>query len=379
MRWKFAKDAEFMNVLLMNSVAVDSWGGGEKWMLTTGNGLRERGYKIYFSGRKNSLFLERCAEWGFPTLPLSIKSDFSIKNILELADFYRKNNIDVALVNFNKDVRLAGLAAKISRRPLVVPMNGLPILHNNWRYRMTFKLLVDGIITNTHAIKNRYLSYGWLEEDFIRVIHNGIETDVAADFDNKKTRKKYNLPAQSPAIGIFGRLVKQKQHKLFLEVAKNVLKKSPDTIFLIVGEGPERDTIRQYASELGILDNVHMLGMQQDIYPLYACCDLILLTSDDEGIPNVIIEAMLMERPVISFNVGGMSEAIPTDNVGILIPPNDVGLMTQKTLELLTEPDRCASIGKAARKFIQENFSMEKMIDGTGQYIKDLQARKSGI
>ncbi len=367
-----------MNILFMNSISQDTWGGGEKWMLTAAVGLRERGHSIFFAGRKGSLFLQRCSEDNFPVLSLVIGSDFSPRVIGKLIGFIKKNGISAIVANFNKDVRLAGLAAKFAGNPILVARNGLPILHNNWRYRFTYKWLVNGIITNTQAIKHRYLKYGWLKDDFIRVIPNGISPFIPADIDVQALREQFRLPKQHPVIGIFGRLIKQKQHTIFLEVAKNILQEWPEAVFLIVGDGPLRDEIRQYAYELKILDNIYMLGRQKQVIGLYALCDIVLLTSEEEGLPNVVLESMLMGKPVVAFDVGGVGELIESEKTGIIVPPNDIYLMTQKTKELLLSPEMRTAIGHEAQLFVQRNFTLKKMIDQIESYLTALQAGKAG-
>jgi len=365
-----------MNILLMNSVQPDCWGGGEKWMLVLAEGLRRKGHAVFFCGQENSVFLQRCYEADFEIFPLKIKSDFSPVNILKLAHFYRKKQVQTVIANFNKDVRIAGLAGRIVKHPVVVARNGLAILPNTAVYRHTYPLLADGIITNSSEIKNKYLSYQWMNPDFIRVINNGIDTGLSLKRDASTIRKKYNLPANQPVIGIFGRLVPQKQHTLFLEVAKNLLEEWPEAIFLIVGDGPQKEDICKYALELGILDNIYMIGFQQEVAELFSLCDLVLLTSETEGLPNVVIEAMLLSRPVVAFDVGGVKELIRSDLTGRVVPPNDIYLMTQRAQELLMRPELRESIGQNSRKFIKENFSLEKMVDEVEIYLTALFGRK---
>lgn len=365
-----------MNIFFMNSVGINSWGGGEKWMLTTAIGLRDRGHRIYFCGQKGSLFLDKCLQSGFETFPLKIKSDISIPNIVRLAGFFRQHEVDAVIANFNKEVRLAGIAGYFGGKPVVVARNGLAILPNKAIYKYTYQLLADGMITNTGAIKNKYLGYGWLPEDFIRVIHNGIHMAGEAPLDGAALREKLNLPDQRPVLGIFGRLVPQKQHTVFLEVAARLLAEWPTAIFLIVGDGPLKDDICKYAAELGILDSVYLVGFRERVSDLYAYCDVVLLTSVVEGLPNVVIEAMLAGCPVVAFDVGGVPELICSEKTGRVVPPNDIVLMCEKTSDLLASPAERAAIGQAARKFIQDHFSLEKMVDEVELYLRELQDRK---
>ncbi|RMF61126.1 MAG: glycosyltransferase family 1 protein [Calditrichaeota bacterium] len=368
-----------MNILFLNSIGKDVWGGGEKWMLLVGEGLTGRGHKAYYSGREGSLFLRRCEATGFQTLPLTVGSDFSLPTIWKIASSIKEKSISAIIANFNKDVRLAGLAAKISGNPIVVARNGLPILYNNWRYRLTYRWLADGIITNTSAIREKYLSYGWIPEHFVKVIHNGIELQRPESVDKDTLRQEFHLPREErPTVGIFGRLVEQKQHLIFLEVAKNVLKEFPEAIFLVVGDGPLKNDIQEYARELEILDNVYLLGRQDRVLELYGLCDVVLLTSLDEGQPNVVLESMLMGTPVVAFDVGGVADIITSDQNGILVPPNDIYLMSQRVKELLFFPELREMLGVQAEKTIREEFPLQKMIEEVELYLQTLQQMKKG-
>lgn len=339
-------------------------------MLTIAQGLRHRGHQIYFSGRQNSLFLQRCTQADFISLPLKIKGDFGPLNILKLTAFFNQHDIDIVVVNFNKDVRLGGIARKLAGTPVLVARNGLPIIANNWRYRLTYHHLVDSIITNSSAIKKRYLSYGWLEEGFIKVIHNGIDVEQRIDFKREEILTRFKLPTPTKCVGIFGRLVKQKQHHLFLEAASQIRDKFRNVSFIVVGDGPLRSSIEQKTRTLNLNNDVHFLGLQQEVMPLYRICDVVLLTSEDEGLPNVVMEAMLAARPVVAFDVGGVGELINSNNVGRTVASNDVSSMVNETLAFLKNNELAVETGKKARQRILNEFSIEKMIHEVEAYLK---------
>ncbi len=350
-----------MNILFMNSIAPLVWGGGEKWMLTAAEGLRGRGHEITICGRKGSLFLSRCHERRIAVAPLRIGSDFGLRNILRLRRIYRERKTDVVIANFNKDVRLAGLAA-CGGGPRIVARNGLPLIQNNWRYRLTYTAFAKGILTNAEAIKRRYLSYGWFPEDFIKVIHNGIDVDQIVEFPGPAVVAKHKIPFGRPIIGIFGRLVGQKQHHLFLETAKRVAVEVSETVFIVVGEGPLEADLRRLAAELGIAEKVLFMGFQREPMPLYSVCDVVLLTSRSEGLPNVVMEAMLAARAVVAFDVGGVRELIPNEETGIVVPEGDVAGMAARAVELLRDPEARGRIGGRARARIIAEFSVGGMV-----------------
>ncbi len=117
-----------MNILFLNSIDPDVWGGGEKWMLITAIGLRKKNHSIYFSGRKNSFFLKHAEENDFPVFPLNIKSDLGPGNIFRLVNFYKTHQINVIIPNFNKDVRLTGIAKLFVNGCTVIARNLLSLL-----------------------------------------------------------------------------------------------------------------------------------------------------------------------------------------------------------------------------------------------------------
>ncbi|MFH1143864.1 MAG: glycosyltransferase [Candidatus Eisenbacteria bacterium] len=377
-----------MNILFLNSIGRDTWGGGEKWMLTAAAGLRRRGHQVCLSARQHGALIARGRELGLPALPLAIRGDFNVWAAWQLRRFIAARDVEIVVANFNRDVRLTGLARGLARRPLIVARNGLPILQDNWRYRRTYRRLVAGIVTNTEAIRRRYLGYGWIPEDFVRVIHNGIDPQVApramgpgpADED---LRARHRLARGVPIVGIFGRLVRQKRHDLFLEAARRVVAAHPETLLLIVGEGPERASIERTAAELGLAAHIRMAGFQPDVFPLLACCDVVALTSDDEGLPNALMEAMLAGRAVVSFGVGGVEELLGAagetsgSEGGVIVAAGDPVALAAEVNRLLEDPSRAAALGRRARERILREFTVEKMIAQFEGYLLELLRRDS--
>lgn len=369
-----------MNILFLNSTKEKAWGGIEKWMLITAIGLREKGHNIFCGGKQNAIFTNRCKESGFITFLMKFGVDFSILNSFRLSRILKEYQIDIVINHYKKEIKMASIARKILRRPIIIVARaGMPNVHNNWRYRLLYPRMVNGVITNAVAIKDKYMSYGWIEEQFVRLIRNGVNVNVPTTIDREAIENRYNLPKRRPVLGIYGRLVPIKQHNLFLDVAKNILQEYPDAIFLIVGYGPLEEKIRQYSIDLGIEKNVFLLGFQSDLNPLYAFCDIVLLTSSYDGFPNVLMETMAVGKPVVTFDVGGVRELILSERTGVIVPPNDVQTMTRKTLELLKSAEMRENLGREARLSMIENFSIAKMVDGVEDYLKELYAKNPTI
>jgi len=262
---------------------------------------------------------------------------------------------------------------------VLMAYHGIPLLKDNWRYRFTYRELADGIITSARAVEREYRKIRWMNGYPIKVIPPGVPPTKAPKGHSPRLMEKLGIPDRRPVIGIFGQLVRYKQHLIFLEVARNILQEWPEAIFLIVGDGPLRTEIQKYAFDLNILDHLYMLGNHTDDLPeIYGLCDLVLLTSEIEGVPCSLLEAMIAERPVIAFDVGGIGELIEPEETGILVPLNDIYLMTQRTQELLLAPAERERLGRAARQAAEKKFSFERAVNQFENYLQEVLLEKDG-
>ena len=341
-------------------------------MLTSADGLKKNGNDIYFCGQPHSIFLGNAQNNNFETFPLPIKGDFNPVTISRLVSLIKQLKIDIIMANFNKDVRLGGIAKKIAGRGILVARNGLPILQNKLIYRLTYQHLADRILTNSISIKNKYLHYGWLADDFIKVIYNGIDVSLPRQTDTVEKLTEYKIPADSKVVGFFGRFVGQKQPLTFLKAAMNIIRQIPNTRFIMAGDGPLRASVEQEARTNKFSDRLILPGFQNDIFPLLNICDLVLLTSYKEGLPNIVMEAMWAEKAVVAFDAGGVKELIPNDAVGRVVPMNDIYSMSEHSVSLLRNNDERKQLCSAASQFIKKNFSKDRMIAELQEFLSSL-------
>ncbi len=171
-------------------------------------------------------------------------------------------------------------------------------------------------------------------------------------------------PADGPVriVGV-GRLVQQKRFDRFLSVLAQVQKHAPNmTKTLIVGEGADRAKLEKRAAELGLLpDAVEFRGNVTDTAALYRAADLLLLTSDHEGTPNVVMEAMACGLPVVATRVGGVPEIVQNGETGFLCDPKDEDGLTDAVLKLVADPALRKKMGAEARRFIEAHHSPQRL------------------
>lgn len=215
---------------------------------------------------------------------------------------------------------------------------------------------VDTIISVCKRSSREILSNGFSKETLVE-IPNGVDTNK---FSNKATKdKKYTRN-----IIYIGRMDSYKGVDFLLKGFKELLSRTDNVRLTIVGSGPDETHLKNMAKDLGILDYAIFKGRQEDVLSEFYSADIFVLPSLSEGMSNVLLEAMSCGLPVVATLVGGNSDLIKDRYNGILIPPKDSIRLSGALLELLEDEELRERLGKEARKTVEENYSMDNIVDG---------------
>lgn len=167
-----------------------------------------------------------------------------------------------------------------------------------------------------------------------------------------------------------GRFVPQKNHLLLLEAFSLVVKEAERTLLWLVGDGPLRLRVERKAKELGLRDKVRFLGLREDIPQLMAESDIFVLSSDWEGAPLTVLEAMASAKPIVATAVGGVPELVEDGKTGVLVPSGNAEALSQTILHLIRNRNFRQTMGEFARKRALEQFSITNTARGyEGLYI----------
>lgn len=363
-----------MNILFLNSMKPDEYGGGEKWMISAAKGLKEKGHHVIIAGRTQSLFIRKAQAGGIITQDIRIGGDFNPVGIFSIYRSLSKNNIDVLICNFNKDLRAGGIAARLAGTPLVLARHGLLLCEKKWKYRLPLQYLAHGIITNSQAVKEIYHSYHWFDEDFIKVIYNGVDPvtqPAAAALDTIYPGEQVILAA--------GRLTVQKGFNYLIEAAALLKKERQDFQVIIAGDGDQRPDLQQQIRDRKIADFVTLAGHVEDLTPLLYRCELLILSSIYEGMPNIILEAMAAGKAVIATDVHGVRELVIHNQTGLLVPPKDAQALMLSINNLLNNRLEREKFGSQARERVNQNFSMIKMIEDLDTHLNQMLNKRLSI
>jgi len=200
---------------------------------------------------------------------------------------------------------------------------------------------------------------------------------VSATPVSEGIRAEFGIGVDETVVGIVGRVTAIKNHALFLDAARRALEIAPDGIrfrFLVVGGGDLEEEMRELARPLG--DRVIFAGWRRELAEVYAACDIVALTSNNEGTPVAIIEALASARPVVSTNVGGVTDVLQNGNLGVLVPPGDPEAFAEAIVRVAVDESLRASLVANARASVLERFSIEALAGRIDGLYSDLLARR---
>lgn len=282
---------------------------------------------------------------------------------------------------------LGGLAARVA--------GGVPVIwgirHSNldpqstrrvtrWIARacaLLSRRLPAGIVCCSEASRQAHAELGYAA-DRMTVIPNGF--DLSAFRPDRQARLsvrgELGLPPEALLIGLVGRYHPDKGHRCFIQAASQLSSLQPEVHFLLCGTGVtmENPELSLWLREAGILTRCHLLGPREDIPHLTASLDIATSSSNSEGFPNVIGEAMACGVPCVVTDVG--DAALIVGDTGLVVPPGHPGALAQSWLQLIKiEPEKRNSLGQAARRRIEEYYNLPLIVNRYEKLYKDLALR----
>lgn len=216
--------------------------------------------------------------------------------------------------------------------------------------RLDFRLLryPDRVVAVSDSVRRRLEATG-VPSSRITVIPNAVEIDAGERrADAAGWRGSLGIPAGTPVLSVIGRLSPEKGQDVFLEACRLAAQKECKFVGVFVGEGPWEKELRARAKALGLESRVRFAGYCQDVAPVYAASDVIVIPSRSEGLPNVLLEAMALGTPVIATGVGGIREVIQDGTNGRLVPSEDPVKMADAICPLLGNAEERAFFARNA-------------------------------
>jgi N-acetylgalactosamine-N,N'-diacetylbacillosaminyl-diphospho-undecaprenol 4-alpha-N-acetylgalactosaminyltransferase len=222
--------------------------------------------------------------------------------------------------------------------------------------------LSHSIIAVSKGVKKDLKEQFKIPESKISVIYNPYDINTIRQKSREELQHKWLEKSQYKTIITVGRLEKQKNHTLLIQAFKKVNEFLPETRLVILGEGQDRDKLAKLIRNLGIDSIVEMTGLQKNPFAFLSRADLFVLSSDFEGFPNVLVEAMICGCPVISTNCrSGPGEIITNGVNGILVPVGNINELSNAIITILRNAQLTMEFKKNSEKTIQ-NYELTRIV-----------------
>jgi glycosyltransferase involved in cell wall biosynthesis len=246
-----------------------------------------------------------------------------------------------------------------SRIPVLATFHG--VLPAEYRRAALLLRLADHVACVSSAVLERIVAAG-LPRSQVSLVRNAIETPPPPDAAQLARLDRELSLTGAQVVAIVGRLVTQKAHERFVVAARLVAAARPATRFLVVGDGPRRSAIERQVAYAGLSDRVLFTGRRSDAREIIARAQVLVFSSEWEGLSIAALEALAAGTPVVSTDVEGMRELL-SGGAGAVVPLDGGDALGERLLELLgNEPERQA-MGRIGRELIARDFSLDEMID----------------
>jgi glycosyltransferase involved in cell wall biosynthesis len=363
-------------------ITKSNWGGAQKYVYDIATNIPKDKFDVtvLLGGLVTQAgygeLKKRLDEVGVKTQLLKIRRDVNIKNdfnsLFELIQLFRKEKPNIIHLNSSKMGLIGAIAGRIAGiKKIIFIAHGWAFNEERPYYQKLFFRILH-IITIIMAHKTISVSeitkkqIGWPWNKKIVVIKNGL-TPISF-IEKNKVREILTekigqiIPENTLWIGTISELHKTKGLKYVIEAISHI---KHNVIFIIIGDGQERESLEKLVSAYKLNDKIFFLGRIESASNYVKAFDIFTLTSITEALPYVVLEAGSAGLPIIASNVGGIPEIIENDKTGILVQPRISEEIKNSIEYLIKNPEKAAAIGMALSDKINKEFKINKMVQET--------------
>jgi len=342
-------------------------GGMETFVARFLKTLRPTAYSVTCVAPFESSFTEALRDIGCTVHTALMPDEPAWTAVQFVASLVRSQGADVIHAHLSNAHALAVLVSALTGVPVVATIHGrtIPILDLE-AYRLgRSKLTVVCQPAYQHA-----LLLGADPRD-VQLIPNGVpENAFGVTPKGTAMQAQLGLPPTTPLVGFVGRLAPEKRPDVFVRACAQAIAAGVSSHFVLIGDGPLIDELKRLVKTLSVSGRVHFAGSQVNMCEVYASLSMLVSTSDSEGMPLCIMEAMAAGLPVIATAVGGVTDIISNGSTGLLIPPDRPHFCAEAIGTLWKDPDRREAMGVAGQRRAANRFSGRAANDALEQYLQ---------
>jgi glycosyltransferase involved in cell wall biosynthesis len=347
---------------ILHTEASPGWGGQEIRILGEASAFATRGFRVLIACQPGSHVGREAQRRGLTVRPVAMRGALDVRACWRLRRLMQTEEVDLVHTHSSIDAWLAGFAAKSLHLPVVRSRHvSIPVKR---RRNFVYNALCDRIISSGQAVREVLITAG-VDAEKIVAIPAGVDTtQFHPAVSGAPVRREFGI--KGPVVGTVAMFRHSKGHRVLLRAMPEILKNAPGVIFLWVGDGVGRAALQQEVAEAGVEAKVHMAGFREDVPACLAAMDVVVLPSiKSDGVPQVLLQALAMRKPVVASAVGGIPEVILHQCTGVLVPPNDPQALADAVVQVLRAPQLAAAWAQAGGQWIDTHYALEHMIDRT--------------
>jgi len=336
--------------------------GGEKKVFLLIEGLRESGHRNVLFCPHGSASAREAAQRGIEHCPIRMRSALDTTSVLSLRLSFRCYAPHVVHLHTSRATWLGGLAARWAKVPAVTTCRMERRFKRGWRTRLIYRSLVRQVVAISPDIAAS-LADGGVAEDRCQVIRSAVDpAAMIVSVGRDQTRSDMGAAFDDKVLLALAALIPRKALDVLLDALALLAEAGSRPWLWIAGDGPVRGDLERQARDLGLEEQVRLLGRRTDVADLLAACDLFVIPSHREGLGVAALEAMAAGRPVVATAVGGLQEAVVEGRTGLLVPPGDARALATAIERLMLDDILRVSLGAAGPGRIAEGYLAEQMV-----------------
>ncbi|MES9835274.1 MAG: glycosyltransferase family 4 protein [Candidatus Thiodiazotropha sp.] len=347
--------------------------GPGKTIIETCSRINSDKYNLYIgifvreNGEENK-YQTAAEERGITVLPIVMSHKLDLAVVFRIIKIIKEYKIDVLHSHEYKSDIIVFLVSKLYPIKIVSTAHGW--IENTTKSKMYLSAsknvlkYFDKVIAVSPKIRNELLKYK-INEDRCQLVYNAIviENYISGSYEKSILRNRYKLSNDAVLIGNIGRLSKEKGQKDFVAAAISIAERYENIYFFLVGDGPDKDALSTLITDNGLQERIFLTGHYHDIKPVFQDLDAVGLTSYTEGFPNVLLESLIMRKPIFGTDVGGVRDIIIDGETGQLIQPNDVAAITECMQFIIENPEECKQQVAKGIRLIEERYDFKIRIN----------------
>jgi len=372
----------FLKILMriLHTESSTDWGGQELRIINEMEQMQCRGHHVILACRELSPIWNAAhqKQLNLVNVPF-IESTFQWNTIKKIKHLISLEQIEIVNTHSSVDSWVASLAAKRTDAVCIRSRHICSPLKNDVLHRIRHQYLTDAFITTGEALRQDLIEQNGIAPARVTSIPSGVEEKYfcSASYDKQMVRRSLNITPDAFVWCMTAFMRKMKGHAVLLDAIALLQRDFPDVHFIFVGGVDSQisvtEDILEQSTTLGIRDKCHFLGTRNDVPEILAGCNAFVLPSlFTEGLPQGLTQAMAMGLPVVSTDVGAITEVLKHNETGYLVKAGNSENLAHVMMMVMTHYTEAKQKADAAQQLISQHYSLDVMVNMVEQFYNRL-------